>query len=412
MQAAGIQAQTVASPTGQADCTLLTEGFADTPATTRHWQALTAARLAKNTRILLLQSAAHLDPSQTSGMAGLGRTLNAEWPGTHLRSLTLHTSDPDGVANLVHRALPGSTGEHTISTPDGFVSLTLGAPLTPPPQQRQHNAGVWLITGGGRGVTAACAMALSKRTGGTFLLAGRSPLIDWPNDIPKTLNQSELIGLIARNRPGNTPAQLRHIARALIHSHQVRHTMSTIRANDARAEYIMLDVADAISVGRAMQALQFEHGPISGVIHGAGVLADRRADDKTRSDFEAVFAPKVDGFLNLLAHIDKQTLTHIGVFSSASAIFGNPGQADYAAANDILNQIVESLARNHSHLHARSFAWGPWEGGMVTPHLATQFKTRGISLISIQEGARIFVDQMLSANQHPVQLCIGDDWTQ
>ncbi len=411
LKAAGVSAQTVSSPTGEADCTILTDGFAAASTTARHWNALAAARQAKGTRTLLLQSAASADTSQTSGMAGLSRTLNAEWPGTSVQSLTLHTSAPNSVASIIQRALTLADVGHLISTPESFATTTLGPALSPPLQQQLQSANTWLVTGGGRGVTAACTIALAQRAGGTFLLAGRSPLIDWPNDIPRTHSQSELIGLIARHRPGNSPAQLRHIARTLLTSQEVNQTLDTIQAAGARAQYIALDVADGAAVATALQTLQSAHGPITGIIHGAGVLSDRRADDKTAIDFKTVFAPKVDGLLALLANLDLAVLSHIGVFSSASAIFGNPGQADYAAANDILGQIAIRLANDHPHLHARSFAWGPWEGGMVDAGLAAQFEDRGISLIPMQEGARIFTDQMLSRDPHPVQLCIGDDWT-
>ncbi len=143
----------------------------------------------------------------------------------------------------------------------------------------------------------------------------------------------------------------------------------------------------------------------------AGVLADKLAMDKTEAEVRKVFGPKIDGLLALLGAIDVSQLTHIGLFSSASALFGNTGQADYAMANESLNQLARQLASELPHAQVKSYNWGPWDGGMVDAGLAAHFAQQGIALIGQADGARIFADQLLDGDRNMVELLVGDEWS-
>ncbi|MFH1516883.1 MAG: KR domain-containing protein, partial [Pseudomonadota bacterium] len=124
-----------------------------------------------------------------------------------------------------------------------------------------------------------------------------------------------------------------------------------------------------------------------------------------------VFGPKIDGLLALLGAITMSQLTHIGLFSSASALFGNMGQADYAMANESLNQLARQLHAQLPHAQVKSFNWGPWDGGMVDAGLAAHFAQQGIALINQADGARIFADQLLDGDRTLVELLVGDEWS-
>ena len=94
-----------------------------------------------------------------------------------------------------------------------------------------------------------------------------------------------------------------------------------------------------------------------------------------------MFGPKVLGLQSVLGALDVSVLSHVALFSSASAAFGNVGQADYAMANTCLNQIANLLASQVPGLRAKAFNWGPWDGGMVDAGLAELFAAQGIGLI-------------------------------
>ena len=93
------------------------------------------------------------------------------------------------------------------------------------------------------------------------------------------------------------------------------------------------------------------------------------------------------------------------------SVFGNVGQSDYAMANGWLNAVAWQLYRTLPEVQVKSFCWGPWEGGMVDATLAAHFAEKGIGLIGLEDGARIFADQMLQGARDEVQLLIGDEWS-
>ena len=130
-----------------------------------------------------------------------------------------------------------------------------------------------------------------------------------------------------------------------------------------------------------------EWGPITGVVHGAGVLADKKIAEKTDEQFDRVFDTKVSGLRALLAATAKDPLTSLCLFSSIAARTGNPGQCDYAMANEVLNLVAcAERARRGSTCVVRSIGWGPWEGGMVTPSLKAHFQQMGVALIPLDVG--------------------------
>ncbi|KIF71644.1 hypothetical protein HY68_28755, partial [Streptomyces sp. AcH 505] len=120
------------------------------------------------------------------------------------------------------------------------------------------------------------------------------------------------------------------------------------------------DVADRAQLAAVLADIQAEH-PLTGVVHAAGVLDDGVLDRLTPERFEAVFRAKVTSALLLDELTRELDLTAFVLFSSASAAVGNLGQANYAAANAVLDAVAER--RRALDLPATSIAWGAWGGG-------------------------------------------------
>ncbi len=156
-----------------------------------------------------------------------------------------------------------------------------------------------------------------------------------------------------------------------------------------------------------MAQVRTQWGPITGIVHGAGVLADKRLAEKTGDDFRRVFGTKIGGLRSLLAATATDPLTVICLFSSVAARTGNAGQADYAMANEVLNRVAHELAQQHSGCVVKSIGWGPWAGGMVTPLLKAKFDAMGVPLIPLASGARHFVAELQQAAPDEVEVVIG-----
>ena len=106
-----------------------------------------------------------------------------------------------------------------------------------------------------------------------------------------------------------------------------------------------MDVRDEEAVRETVDAVRHEFGPIRGVIHGAGVLADRRIEDKNDEQFARVYDTKVLGLRALLRAVAHDDLKALVLFSSSTARFGRTGQVAYAAANEVLNKIAHAARR-------------------------------------------------------------------
>jgi len=143
-------------------------------------------------------------------------------------------------------------------------------------------------------------------------------------------------------------------------------------------------------------------GPITGIVHGAGIIADKPIAAKDPASFARVLSTKVDGLAVLLHATAGDPLKVLALFSSVAARCGNVGQVDYAAGNEVLNKVARAeAARRGPACRVVSLGWGPWEGGMVTPALKARFEKLGVPLIPIAGGAQLFVDALRADATEP-----------
>jgi hypothetical protein len=144
------------------------------------------------------------------------------------------------------------------------------------------------------------------------------------------------------------------------------------------------------------------------VIHGAGTIEDKLIKDKSVESFERVLATKVDSLITLAAHVRPDRLRYLAIFSSISARMGNRGQADYAAASEVLNKLALELDRQWPSTHVVSLNWGPWLAtGMVSPEVQRQFAERGVPLIPIEVGCAALVDELQLGHPGEVEIVVG-----
>ncbi|MFI9385711.1 SDR family NAD(P)-dependent oxidoreductase [Kutzneria sp. NPDC052558] len=160
-----------------------------------------------------------------------------------------------------------------------------------------------------------------------------------------------------------------------VHTEEV---IAELRAAGTQVEVVCGDVAAEGVSARLVAAC----GPfrLRGILHAAAVLDDGMVANLDRSRVEKVWRPKVDGAWRLHEASVGHELDWFVLFSSGASMFGNPGQANYAAANAWLDAFAQW--RHHRGLPALAVNWGAWgEAGR-----ATGFKDRGFSTLSTKDG--------------------------
>jgi len=352
-----------------------------------------------------LENASTTDPG-SAALSGLVKTAGHEWPGVRCKVIDI---EPDVAADSIIDELL-STGPVEVALVAGgrfgvdtFASEQPGK-VDPLPMEPGE---LVVVTGGARGVTAHTAMALASAYRPTLLILGRTPA---PTPEPPWLAAAADLPAVRRavlaqpNRP-TTPKDVERACQAVLAARELRDNLHRFERAGASVGYHAVDVTDATAVARAVSQARAEHGPVRGIIHGAGVLADRRIEDKTRAQLEAVYRPKVLGLRSMLEATASDPLRFIALFSSSTARFGRAGQCDYAAANEVLNAMARQQRYARPGCRVVSLNWGPWDGGMVTPGLRTLFESEGVGVIPLSDGAR-FVVAELSAPAGPSDVVV------
>ncbi|MBW0297362.1 beta-ketoacyl synthase [Shewanella xiamenensis] len=347
-----------------------------------------------------------------AALSGLTKTLNHEWPGVVCRALDIAPNlDAKTVANAVVQEyyLQDAPVEVGIDSELERTTLVAGTAALRHPPAALSKADKILVTGGAKGVTFECALSLAKRCKAHFILVGRSAHQGIPAwALGKNRNELKAAAIAHLQSLGDkpTPKQVDALVWPVQSSLEISHALQAFEAVGASAEYLSLDVNDPAAIASIIAPIS-ALSPITGIIHGAGVLADKHIQDKTLSELERVYGTKVTGLNNLLSALDLSQLTLIALFSSAAGFYGNAGQSDYAMSNDILNKAALQLAQQLPQAKVMSFDWGPWDGGMVNPALKKMFIDRGVYVIPLKAGAELFASQLLSDTG--AQLLIGTD---
>jgi len=353
------------------------------------------------------------------GIPGLLKTVALEWPEIRVKSVDLALTEPvEGLADHLLAEIEADDGVVEVGY-DGLQRYTLGlaaAPLVSRETNGLHldPEAVVLVTGGARGITATVAWELAERHRPTLILAGRAPLPP-PEEDPRTAGRTgpqELkAALIAERKPQGHGISIPEIDAAydnLLKQREIRSNLARLRGTGARVSYQQVDVRDETAFAGLIQDLYRRYGRLDGVIHGAGVIEDKLLRDKSPESFQRVFATKTDSAFILGRALRPEGLKFLVLFSSVAGRFGNRGQADYTAANDIYNKLATYLdARWPGRVVALN--WGPWKtSGMVSPQVQQQFEARGVDLIEPEAGSRSCDRELHYGRKGETEVVLGE----
>lgn len=312
-----------------------------------------------------------------AGITGLLRTATREHPMLHGQFIAYEVGETaQGLADKLreNRRRPAAgdvryqDGRRQVSEWREAVLDEAGAALP------WKHGGVYLITGGLGGLGRLFAMEIASRVGEvTLVLAGRSSLDE-----------------------------------------DMRLWLQGLEAPGARLVYREVDVCQAEAVEDLVQGIVSDFGALNGILHAAGVFHDRFIIHKTAEEFDRVLGPKVLGVENLDRASRDLDLDLFVLFSSVTGPLGNPGQADYAAANAFMDTFAEARNRQAAKKLRRgrslSINWPLWEAGGMRADSQTEellASTTGMRALPTSVALHRFY-QALASGHHQLMVLAGD----
>ena len=262
---------------------------------------------------------------------------------------------------------------------------------------------VIVVTGGSRGVTSQCVLALMEKAPCKIVILGRAAIAEEHMDDEETAkipDVREMKTLIARRfkEAGYTGpfSAIEKKAKAILAQREMLHTFRTLENTGCSVHYYSCDVNDEKSLRATVELIEREVGPVRGIIHGAGLLADCKIWNKDMNRFRAVLDTKYKGLNHILSCVDKEKLKLVVAFSSVAGYFGNDGQMDYAAGNEFLDKFAHRFRKKYPNCKTLAINWGAWDGGMMDYIYRKTLTDKGYVLIPLEVGASYFANEFLS----------------
>jgi enediyne polyketide synthase len=243
--------------------------------------------------------------------------------------------------------------------PDGLVSEPYFA-LTQPASRADavlNTNDVVLVTGGAKGIGAECALRLAARTGAALVFAGRSA----PDDpaVATTLKRAAAAGL--------------------------------------RCRYVPADVTDKQALTAAVAEAAQELGPITALMHVAGINEPQLFQDIDDAALRRLLAPKTSGLFAAVAAAGSH-LRRVITFGSILGRMGLKGEAHYAIANAWQSKIAEEIASSRPQCHLLSLEWSIWNGAGMGHRLGSleRLARYGVDAIALDDGVDEFERLVMS----------------
>ncbi|MFO7681288.1 MAG: SDR family oxidoreductase, partial [Chloroflexota bacterium] len=232
---------------------------------------------------------------------------------------------------------------------------------------------VFLVTGAAGGITSEIVADLAAHSGGVFYLLD---LVAEPDRHdanialfrrdPEALNQQFADQLkAAGERP--TPVAIQKIVAVVERNEAALRAIEAVEAAGGKVHYFSVNLLDGPAVTAVVDHVRARYGKIDVLIHAGGVEISKTLPDKPAEQFDLVFDIKADGFFSLLNAAQNMPIGAAVVFSSIAGRFGNNGQTDYSAANDLLCKLTSSLRQWRPDTKGIAIDWTAWGGiGMAS----------------------------------------------
>jgi acyl transferase domain-containing protein len=352
------------------------------------------------------------------GYPGLFKSLAREFDNTTCRLISLSTpQEVDQIAEItLKEILTNDKPAEIIYKNDqrhkvDIIPSPLSTSLNEAHIQLDQKS-VVLVLGGAQGITAELVKHMSQAYPCTYILVGRSA--DPRNelsakDFQGMKTKEEIRSFLIKSGQFTSPAEIEKETTKIFKNNQILRTIRDMEELGNIIIYQSLDLCDEEGLSNLISNIYEKYDRLDGVIHGAGLLEDKLFKQKTTSSFGRVFDTKVKP-LRVLAEQLRTDCQFVVLFSSIASVYGNKGQTDYAAANSVLDDYANAL---NKRLKGKviSINWGPWKGaGMVSSTLESEYERRGISMIPLDEGKEIFLNEIKYGTESQVLIMSGNNW--
>ncbi|HEX6354253.1 type I polyketide synthase [Actinophytocola sp.] len=315
------------------------------------------------------------------GASGLARTAFLEASGVPTTLVTLANLAPstaaevdDAVRRVITEAAATTSFSEVRYDADGKRTVPRLRVLQPPAERATgtplSTSDVLLVTGGGKGITAECALAMAKDSGAKLALIGR--------DAPE--QDQEIADNIAR-----------------------------MTAAGVAVQYERADVTDTAQVAAAVAAFEANLGPITGVMHGAGRNEPSALANLSEERFHQTLAVKIAGLRAVLDAVDQNEVKLLVTFGSIIGRGGLKGEAHYSTANDWMSELTVDFLAAHPQARALAMEWSVWSGAGMGERLGVveALVRDGITPISVEDGLAVLRQVLADPSAGPVLTITG-----
>jgi NAD(P)-dependent dehydrogenase (short-subunit alcohol dehydrogenase family) len=251
-----------------------------------------------------------------------------------------------------------------------------------------------VITGAAGSIVSAITQDLAAASGGVFYLMDL---------VPEPARDDEDIRRFVTDREGlkrdiferlkasgerATPAMVEKELAKLERAHAALTAIHAVEQAGGTVHYHSVNLLDAAGIERVIETVRERHGRIDVLLHAGGLEISRFLPDKKPEEFDLVFDVKADGWFNLLHAIGDMPLGATVAFSSVAGRFGNGGQADYSAANDLLCKFSSNFRTARPDTRGIALDWTAWGGiGMATRgSIPKMMEAAGIDMLPPEAG--------------------------
>ncbi|MDA8242428.1 MAG: SDR family NAD(P)-dependent oxidoreductase [Nitrospiraceae bacterium] len=311
----------------------------------------------------------------SKGATAFLSSLHHERPQERIRVLQFSRISLPAIEKTVDELRTADTFV-TAAYDDNFVRYV---PVLTPVKQQEFtprsvtwsSQDVVLVTGGAKGITAACALAFALKTGVRLALVGRTS-----------------------NAENDT---------------EIQESLGRYGENNICHRYYACDITDQKSVSSLIGRIGEELGPITGFIHGAAMNKPRRADQVSLEEACEEISPKVLGAINILNALGSSATKLVVAFGSIIGVTGMAGNAWYGFSNEVLNLLLQQFKGLNPAAEVITCAFSIWaEIGMGAKMGSIAFLSKmGIRAIPKEKGIDHFMQLATSTTGSPQIIVAG-----